>query len=278
MIDVHSHCHQARHLGRTWERDMARVYRPDFERDFTPARYDEVMRQGGVSDAVVFGVRATAAGIATPNEYVQWFCESTETNTVPFMALDPSDEDVFAQLEDGLARGFRGIKCYPTSALFDPADTRFDPFYRRAADAGLVILWHMGATPVPGASLAVSQPLVVDEVARRHPDLRQVIAHLAHPWQRETIVTVRKNPSVFADVSAVWARPFDGFAALVRAQEWDVVPKLLFGSDFPHWTPAQATDGLKALLDLRPTGLPHVRQDTIAHLVDSDHLATLGLR
>jgi hypothetical protein len=136
----------------------------------------------------------------------------------------------------------------------------------------------MGATPVPSASLAVSQPLVVDEVARRHPDLRQVIAHLAHPWQRETIITVRKNPMVYADVSAVWARPFDGFAALVRAQEWDVVPKLLFGSDFPHWTPVQAVEGLRGLAGMRPSGLPHIHDDTVAHLVESDHLATLGLR
>lgn len=278
MIDVHSHCHQARHLGPTWERDMARVYRPGFERDFTPARYDEVMLEAGVTDAVVFGVRATSAGIATPNEYVQWFCAQTETNTVPFMALDPSDVDVFEQLEDGLARGFRGIKLYPTSALVDPTDQRYDPFYHRAAQENLVVLWHMGATPVPSASLAVSQPLVVDEVARRHPDLRQVIAHMAHPWQREAIVVIRKNPRVFADVSAVWARPFDGFGALVRAQEWGVVPKLLFGSDFPHWTPSQAQEGLRELLRMRPSGMPYVHEDTVAHLLESDHLAALDLR
>ena len=54
MIDVHSHCHQTRHLGEVWHRDMARAYRPGFERDFSPARYDEVMREGGVADAVVF--------------------------------------------------------------------------------------------------------------------------------------------------------------------------------------------------------------------------------
>src|SRR5689334_25327187 len=98
----------------------------------------------GVDMAFVFGMRATAAGINTPNEYVEWFCASTETPTVGFMALDPSDPDVLEQLHDGVARGLRGIKLYPVLALFDPEDERHDTFYRAAADAGLIVLWHMG--------------------------------------------------------------------------------------------------------------------------------------
>src|SRR5690606_11845821 len=110
VIDIHSHCHQSSHLGIAWERDMARAYKPDFERDFTPQRYDEVMREGGASAACVFGVRATAVGIDTPLDYVEWFHNNTETNTIPFMALDLNDADVMTQLEEGIRRRFRGVK------------------------------------------------------------------------------------------------------------------------------------------------------------------------
>lgn len=278
MFDVHSHCHQARHVGAAWDRDLAHAYRPDLERDFTPQRYDEVMREGGVETALVFGVRATAAGFATPNEYVQWFVEQTETDTIPFMALDLSDPDLYEQLEDGLARGFAGVKLYPTAALVDPRDEVHDAFYRRATEAGLVLLWHMGATPLAGARLEVSQPLVVDEVARRHPDLTQLIAHLGHPWQRESIITIRKHKRVFADVSGIWSRPLEGYLALVRAQEWEVVHKLMFGSDFPHWTPAGGAEGLRSLAARRPTDLPFIENSTVEHLIESNHIATLGLR
>jgi predicted TIM-barrel fold metal-dependent hydrolase len=118
---------------------------------------------------------------------------------------------------------------------------------------------------------------VVDEVARRHPDVTQIIAHLGHPWQRETIVTVRKNRRVFADVSASWARPLDGYLALTRAQEWGVVDKLLFGSDFPIWTPAQAATELRQLAASRPEGLPPIEPATVEWLLDGDPRATLGL-
>ena len=128
----------------------------------------------------------------------------------------------------------------------------------------------MGATPSPAGDLSVSNPLVVDEVARRHPDLVQIIAHLGHPWQRETIVTLRKNRRVYSDVSASWARPIDGYLALARAQEWDVVDKLLFGSDFPLWTPAEAVAGLREMAAGAPAGFPEIKPGDVEWLLDGD--------
>jgi predicted TIM-barrel fold metal-dependent hydrolase len=235
------------------------------------------MAAAGVDLAFVFGMRATRAGVITPNEFVERFCAETATNTVGFMALDLSDADVLDQLADGIARGLGGIKLYPVLAHFDPRDPAHDPFFRAATEAGLIVLWHMGATPSPEGRLDLSEPLLVDDVARRHPGLRQIIAHLGHPWQRETIVVLRKNRNVFGDVSAAWARPLDGFLALVRAQEWDVVPKLLFGSDYPMWTPAEAVTGLRELATMRPSGYPAVRPETVEWLVDGDPRAALGL-
>jgi predicted TIM-barrel fold metal-dependent hydrolase len=276
MIDVHTHCHLAEHWGCEWHRNWQPVYGHEYA-DRTPRQYDEAMAAAGVDLAFVFGMRATRAGVITPNEYVEQFCADTETNTVGFMALDLSDEDVLDQLADGIARGLRGIKLYPVLAHFDPRDEAHDEFFRRATGAGLIVLWHMGTTPSPEGRLDLSQPLLVDDVARRHPDLRQIIAHLGHPWQRETVVVLRKNRNVFGDVSAAWARPLDGYLALVRAQEWNVVPKLLFGSDYPLWTPAEAVTGLRELAGMRPQGMPAISADTLDWLVDGDPRPALGL-
>jgi predicted TIM-barrel fold metal-dependent hydrolase len=276
MIDVHTHCHLAEHWGREWTRNWEPVYGHEYA-DHTPAEYDEAMAAGGVDLAFVFGMRATRAGVITPNEYVQRFCAETRTATIGFMALDLADPDVMDQLADGIARGLGGIKLYPVLAHFDPRDPAHDPFFRAATEAGLIVLWHMGATPSPEGRLDYSEPLLIDDVARRHPELRQIIAHLGHPWHRETIVVLRKNRNVFSDVSACWARPLDGYLALVRAQEWGVVPKLLFGSDYPMWTPTEAVAGLHELVGVGPAGLPRIARDTLDWLLHGDPRPALGL-
>lgn len=276
MIDVHTHCHLAEHWGCEWHRNWQPVYGHEYQ-DHDPAEYDAAMAAGGVDLAFVFGLRASRAGVVTPNEYVQDFCARTSTPTIGFMALDLADHDVMEQLADGLARGLRGVKLYPVLAHFDPREEVHDRFYRAAADAGLILLWHMGTTPSPEGRLEVSQPLVVDEVARRHPDLVQIIAHLGHPWQRESVAVLRKNRNVLADVSASWARPLDGYLALVRAQEWGVVPKLLFGSDYPLWTPSEAAAGLRELGEMQVAGLPRIAPETIEWLLTGDPREQLRL-
>ncbi|MEN3307160.1 MAG: uncharacterized protein V7603_3362 [Micromonosporaceae bacterium] len=276
MLDVHTHCHLAEHWGCEWHRNWQPVYGHEYA-ERTPGQYDEAMAAAGVDLAFVFGMRATRAGVITPNDHVERFCAETATNTVGFMALDLGDPDVLDQLADGIARGLRGVKLYPVLAHFDPRDGAHDAFFRAATGAGLIVLWHMGATPSPEGRLELSDPLLVDDVARRHPDLKQIIAHLGHPWQRETIVVLRKNRNVYGDVSASWARPLDGFMALVRAQEWGVVPKLLFGSDYPMWTPVEAVAGLRELAAMKPAGLPSIASDTVDWLVDGDPRAALGL-
>lgn len=276
MIDVHTHCHRPEHWGEEWVKNWQPVYGHEFV-DQNPRDFDRDMRAAGVELAFTFGMRATRAGVITPNEHVEWFCEQTETPTIGFMALDLSDDDVMDQLRDGIARGLGGVKLYPVLAHFDARDPVHEPFFEAALDANLILLWHMGATPSPEGRLDLSHPLLVDDVARRFPALTQIIAHMGHPWQRETMVVLRKNRHVFSDVSASWARPMDGYLALARAQEWGAVDKLLFGSDYALWTPVAAVEGLRELVAARPQGFPVIKNETLEWLLDGDPREALGV-
>lgn len=275
LVDVHTHVMHEEDWHDEWTDHWQPVYGYPW-RDVVPEDYDEAMR--GVDVAIVFGIRARKAGVGTPHETVARFCEATRTRTIGFMALDPTDDDPLEDMRHGVSLGLQGIKLYPVLAGFDPSDTAFDPFYAEATRLGLAILWHVGATPSPAGYLRFTLPLLIDEVARRHPDLRQIMAHMGHPWQRETITVVRKNRNVYTDISGLWARPFDGYHALVRAQEWDVVGKLLFGSDFPLWKPSEAIAGLRELAGIRAGDLPYVRSGTIDQILGQDAVALLGLR
>ncbi|HAS33480.1 MAG: amidohydrolase [Actinobacteria bacterium] len=276
IVDVHSHNLLPEHWGDEHRTNWEPAYGTPYPH-ITPAQYDEAMIEAGVDVAIVFGLAATRAGVHTPNTFVAEYCAQLRTPTIAFTALDPLDADWREQLDEAISLGFRGVKLYPVLSLFDPLSPDFDEFYRTCTQHGLVLLWHMGATPSPQGRLSISQPLIIEEVARRHPDLTQIMAHMGHPWQRDTMVVLRKHARVFADVSAAWARPMDGFMALVAAQEWGVTGKLLFGSDFPLWRPADAMSGLRSLAAFRAGNLPHVHEDTVEHIIHRDALALLGL-
>lgn len=277
IIDVHSHCHQPHHWGDEHEKHWRPAYGGEPYPVVTPESFDEVMSGGDVDVAIVFGLAASQAGVRTPNAFTAEFIAQMTTPAIGFCSLDPSDADWREQVEEAIELGLRGVKLYPVLSLFDPLDPEFDDFYRLLTKHRMVALWHMGATPSPVGRLAVSQPLVIDEVARRHPDLTQVMAHMGHPWQRDTNVVLRKNRRVFADVSGTFSRPMDAYLALVHAQEWNTVPKLLFGSDYPLWTPAEAQGHLRRIATMRAGDLPFVLEETVEDIIHRDALALLEL-
>ncbi|MGC0251239.1 amidohydrolase family protein [Pseudactinotalea sp. Z1748] len=278
IVDVHTHCHAPEHWGAEHKRHWQGRYGGTPYPFVTPEKFDAVMHEGGIDVAITFGLAASRAGVRTPNDYVADFVDQLSTPTIPFAAIDPIDEDWREQLEEAVQLGFSGVKLYPVLSLFDPTARDFDDFYQVLARHGMVLLWHMGASPSPVGKLAVSHPLVVDEVARRHPGLVQIMAHMGHPWQRDTNVVLRKNRRVFADISGVPSRPMDAFLGLVHAQEWGTVDQLLFGSDYPLWTPAEAIAKLRSVGELRAGDLPHVTEETIHTILHQNALDLLGLR
>lgn len=276
IVDVHTHCLLPEHWGDEHRDHWEGAYGAAYPR-VSPETYDEVMTEAGIDVGIVFGLAASAVGVRTPNAFVADFVARAKTPTIAFTSIDPLDADWREQLEEAIALGFRGVKLYPVLSLFDPLDPAFDEFYRIVTKNRMVILWHIGSTPSPVGSLSVSQPLMIDEVARRHPEMTQIMAHMGHPWQRDTNVVLRKNRRVFADVSGVPSRPMDAYLALVHAQEWGTVDKLLFGSDYPLWTPADALARLRKVADMRAGDLPYVTEDTVESIIHQDTLRLLEL-
>jgi predicted TIM-barrel fold metal-dependent hydrolase len=277
LVDVHTHCLKPEHWGNEFRDHWKPKYGHDYP-DISPEAYDDAMSEAGVDVAIVFGLTAVAAGVRTPHDFVASFCKATRTKTIGFMSLDPADADVLEQVDEGIALGLKGVKLYPVLAGFSPVEEPVQPLLDRLEDRGLVVLWHMGGSPSPVSDLRNSQPLLIDAVARRHPDLRQIIAHMGHPWQRDTVQVLRSNSNVFSDVSGIWSRPWDGYLALRNAIEWDVTEKLLFGSDFPIWTPKAAVDGLREMHHMYGPPLPEIDEAVVEQFVNRNSLELLGLQ
>lgn len=215
----------------------------------------------------------------TINESTAAFVADDPDRRIGFLSVNPNDSSALDEIDRCRHElGLVGIKLGPNYQRFDPLSQRAHAVYELAARLGMPIMFHQGASPVRAAPLHYAHPLLMDEVAIRHPELRVVMAHMGHPWQRDTIVVIRKHPNVFADVSAGHFRPWSFYEAMLLATEWGVLGKLLLGSDYPVATPAETIAGLRNVNAIATrAGLPEVPLDKVEEIVNRDALSLLGL-
>jgi uncharacterized protein len=278
IIDYHTHFMQRCHFGREFLREWDDRGGTGAWPEVSAEQFEKALEP--VDKAIVFGITARALGIHTPHEYIAQLVARNPKKFTGFMALDPSEPNAIREMEQGRKEfGLQGIKLYPVMSLYNPVDPKFYSFFRRATELGLPILTHIGTSPATRGLLKYSQPLLIDEMAVALPDLKIIMAHLGHPWQRDAAMVIRKHPNVYADVSGIWHRPWQGYEALVVCTEWGVLNKLLFGSDFPLWEPKEAIKGLRCLNNLvAGTPLPKIPLDAIEEILQRDILEHLGIR
>lgn len=287
IVDVHTHTPTHRDAVPARERRVYHHWRPDRPVVTTTSWADHDAQMAAVDAAIVFNLAVpdplAATGIPTDparlNESTAEFAAADPARRIGFLSVDPTQPGALDEAERcRVELGLRGVKLGPNYQGFDPHDARADELYTWAEERGLPILFHQGASPIRDAPLRYAHPLTIDEIAIRHPSLRIVMAHMGHPWQRDTIVTIRKHPHVWADVSALPYRPWSFWECMRLASEWGATGKLLLGSDFPIATPGETIAALRSINDVvEGTGLPRVPADEIEGIIQRDALAALGL-
>ena len=278
-IDIHSHAWEyPRHFSDDF-RDQARRARAGVEVDLT-VRYEDYRRGAAAADkTVVFGGKARLSGLWVDDRYVADYVAAHPDRLLGFLSLDPTVPGWEEELRFGHEElRLRGIKLMPMYAGFRPDDARLDPLWTYATRHGLPVLLHTGTTFVAQAPLECTLPRWLDEVARRFPEVRIVMAHLGHPYEGECIATIRKHPHVYADISALHYRPWQFFNSLMLVQEYGVWNKLLFGSDYPFTTVDATIRDLRKMNDMvEGTRIPRLNPERIEDLIARDSLALLGL-
>ncbi|MBM3968380.1 MAG: amidohydrolase [Planctomycetes bacterium] len=280
IIDVHSHAWEyPAHFSDDF-RQQAKRAKAGVEMDLT-VTYD-AYRATAPEDTItiVFGGKAKLSGLWVDDRYVAKYVAADPARLIGFLSVDPTQPGWEDELRFGHQQlGLRGIKLLSMYAGFRPDESRLDPLWQYATQHRLPVLLHTGTTFVAQAPLECTLPRHLDVVATRFPEVRIIMAHLGHPYEGEAIVTARKHPHVFCDISALHYRPFQFYHSLMLVQEYGIWDKVLFGTDYPFTTVNATLDGLRKLNDmLAGSALPRLSHEAIERLIHRDSLPLLGLR
>lgn len=293
IIDIHTHTPQYRGEVPADKRTVNKSWRPDTHRNsnFSWAEYRE--SQSTVDKSIVFGIAwepgERVGGSNGPrdhgdvadkaNDFTARFVQAYPDELIGFMCVHPYDVEAMDEMERSrVDLGLRGVKLGANYQAYDPLDRRALAVYQYAERHGLPILFHTGTSAVKSAPIPAAHPMTVDEIASRYPDLKIIMAHMGHPWTADATVVVRKHANVYTDISGLFYRPFTHYEALIRATEWNILDKVLFGSDYPVTTPAETMAGLRGVNDIvEGTRMPRVPLDKIEEIIHRDSLALLGL-
>jgi uncharacterized protein len=278
IVDIHTHVGE--YPGHIEERfaEQAREAWPEVILGGTLEDHHE-RALDGVDKAVVLAFAAPAAGFVVPNDYVAAYVAGDPERLLGLGAVDPTSAGAIEELERMKHDlGLVGCKLAPIYQDFDPLGPHFLRICAELERLELPMLIHQGTTFARAGSLMQARPVLLDEIALRHPELRIVIAHMGHPWLSEAIAVVRRHPHVYADVSALAGRRWLLYNGLLEAIEYRVAHKLLFGTDFPFFTARQTIDGLRSLAG-HPFGreMPGIDPEVIEGIIERPSLELLGI-
>lgn len=288
IVDVHTHTPSHRAAVPEDEVVLNSAWRPDRVVTATTSWADHAAaaREANVDVSIAFNIAVPSSlettGLPSDasrvNDATAEFVRDDPARRIGFLSVNPEAPGALQEVERSVGDlGLRGVKLGPNYQGFDPLGASAMALYAELDHRTLPVLFHTGTSPIAGAPLRHAQPLVFDEVAIRFPELRIVLAHLGHPWQADAIAVIRKHRHVYADVSAGFYRPWSFYSAMRLATEWDVLHKLLFGSDFPVTRPAEVIAGLRAVASFGSGLLPAVPEAAIEAIIERDALGLLGL-
>ncbi len=273
IVDIHTHfLNFEQHCGNQLRQDMKRCNIE--EKQWTYSEEDYLNGTKAADKVIVFGLKATKTGWDVKNEYVADFVSRHSEKYIYFASIDPYQPDFMLDL----VYNHKQLKCQGVKlgAIYQgvhPCDKRYYEIYDYCEKNNLPIITHMAATFSSGVPLDYARPFHMDQVACDFPHLKLILAHLGHPWESETLAIIRRQENVYADLSALYYRPWQFYNAMRLAVEYGCCNKILFGSDFPATTTESSIAGIRNLNNLAiKANLPLIPTDLIEGIIGRNTL------
>ena len=214
----------------------------------------QVMDAAGVEKALVMGVDygvMPEVGEAkwSVEEMNQWVAKQADEypdKLAALCAVDPRRGERAVKLVEKAVEewGMKGVKLHPTAGYY-PDDPVCYPLYEKCVELGVPIHSHTAATITAPMESKYADPIHLDSVAAKFPDLKIILIHFGGlAWNQKATEIMTSRPNIYAEISG------HQVAAVGMPQHWLSnlrgildVPALLgpplrdritFGTDWPY--------------------------------------------
>lgn len=196
-----------------------------------------VLALDGVIDSETDTLDRKNTQVFVANEFV-----ATETARYPSLlygaSINPNRRDSIELLEKAYRQGAVLVKWIPSIMGIDPADEKFEPFYRKMVELNIPLLTHTGKEKsFPNANDVLADPLRLEFPLKC--GVTVIAAHIATTGKSEgqdnferILPLFDRYPNLFTDISSL--TQINKLGYLARALKHPgLVDRMIYGSDWP---------------------------------------------
>lgn len=214
-------------------------------------RYAEAMDNAGIDIGIVNGTDwgKSAAGEAnwSVEEQNQWVADQVAEypgKLYGLCAVDPRRGDKAIKLVEKAVSewGMIGVKFHPTAGYY-PDNPEFFPFYKKCVELNIPIFSHTSIFSVPLMEGKYADPLHLDSIAAKFPNLKIVMLHFGGlPWVSKCVEIMNARHNIYTEISGWQTRAFfdtDYFLKLLfkmfnsTSLLTPLKDRIMFGTDWP---------------------------------------------
>jgi uncharacterized protein len=184
---------------------------------FDPRRILDRMDAAGVDRAMVCSLAQRIE-----NDFLIGLVKAHPDRLFGFGQVMPQADDALEEIARIAAAGLCGLKLHPSLHGYHMADHGLlDPVFEACALHGLPVL-------INALDDAFCAPLAIEEIARNHPRVPTIIAHMGAVWNvPEAIIVAERQPHIYLETSATL------LSDVRRAYSRLGPGKILMGSEWP---------------------------------------------
>ena len=229
IIDAHAHIYPDKIASKAVDA-VGDFYSVDMFGDGTADGLLSAKDRAPITHVLVHSVATTPHAVTAINDFIAQQCQE-HPEFIGFATMQQDFEDPAAELQRAVELGLHGVKLHPDTQKVNMDDDRLMRIYE-LIEGRMPLVMHCGDYRTD-----FSHPRRMKRILHEFPNLVVDAAHFGGWSVFDLAVEYLENENCFLDMSS--SQKFLGRRRTRELCEIYGADRILFGSDFPMWDPAQ---------------------------------------